>query len=99
MKSYLLDTHIWFWYLTGSRRLPRKIKDILDRPEEMPWISPISAWELGALAEKKRVEIAGDFRTWCDEAISNYPLHEAPLNLEIALKSGEIPLPHQDPAD
>jgi PIN domain nuclease of toxin-antitoxin system len=59
----LLDTHIWSWYLTGSRRLPGRIKEILDRPDELPWLSPVSIWETAILAAKKRIEITTDFRT------------------------------------
>ena len=38
-------------------------------------------------------------RDWVAEALTHFPLREAPLNHEIALKSHEIQLPHRDPAD
>lgn len=63
------------------------------------WLSPVSVWELGKLAERGRVEIAGDYRDWVVEAGRAFPLREATLNNEIALTSLELELPTRDPAD
>ena len=97
--NLLLDTHVWFWYLTGSDRLAPRIRELLDNSSGSIWISPISVWELSMLAENKRVEIFGGFRKWVEMALERFPLKEAPLNREVALKSREIGLPHRDPAD
>lgn len=99
MKMLLLDTHIWIWYVTGSNRLPLGIKELIDGSSETPWLSPISAWEVAMLAQKKKLELAMEFRRWISEAIKKFPVREATLNLEVALKSQEIALTHKDPAD
>lgn len=98
-KGLLLDTHVWWWYLLGSDRLPRGIRQKLDVVDDAVWLSPISVWELGMLAARGRVEIRGEYRAWLREALSRMPLHEAYLTTEVALKSREIKLPHRDPAD
>ena len=95
----LLDTHIWFWYLTGSRRLPTGLRRAIDRSVEPAWLSPISIWELGLLADRGRVRLDVPMRRWTAEAREGFPVQDAPLNDEIALKSLEISLPHRDPAD
>ena len=51
------------------------------------------------LGERQRVELQPNARGWIDRALEQFPIREAPLNIEIALKSREIDLPHQDPAD
>lgn len=99
MIGYLLDTHIWFWYLTGSLRLPVKLREVVASSSDRCWLSPISVWELGLLASRRRVGIVGDYRAWLDRAHLVLPLKEAHLNREIALKSTELDLPHRDPAD
>ena len=40
-----------------------------------------------------------EFRKWIAEAVRKFPVREAPLNIEVAMKSQEITLGHQDPAD
>jgi len=62
-------------------------------------LSPISIWELGILAKKGRVAIDRPYRDWVRDARARFPVEEAPLTHEIALVSGEVELPHPDPAD
>jgi PIN domain nuclease of toxin-antitoxin system len=99
LRGYLLDTHIWFWYLTASRRLPPTIKKRLLESPKSSWLSPISIWEISMLARKGRIALSTDVRSWVTSALSKMPVREAPLNFEVALKSQEIRLSHEDPAD
>ena len=95
----LLDTHVWWWYLIGSERLPARIRRALDSADGSVWLSPISVWELGMLAARGRIEIEGQYRAWVTSALQRVPVEEAPLTTEVALKSREIELPYRDPAD
>jgi len=98
-RRLLLDTHVWWWYLVGSERLPTKIRKALDSDSGSVWLSPISVWELGMLAARGRVEIEGEYRAWVTRALERLPVEEAPLTFEVALKSQEVELAHRDPAD
>jgi PIN domain nuclease of toxin-antitoxin system len=40
-----------------------------------------------------------DVADWVREAMKRAPLREAPLTHEVALETGNIHLPHRDPAD
>jgi PIN domain nuclease of toxin-antitoxin system len=99
VTEFLLDTHIWFWYLIGSDRLPTGIRDILDTPRQVSWLSPISVWEVGMLAARGRIQLHAELRQWMVQARQQFPLQDALLNLEVALTSRDITLPHRDPAD
>ncbi len=96
---FLLDTHVWFWYLVGSPRLPEGLHEAVDAALGDLWLSPISVWELGVLDERGRVRLVPDCRSWVEEAFRRLPLEEAALNREVALASREIELAHRDPAD
>lgn len=99
MTAFLLDTHIWFWYLVGSDRLPTGLRHELDRSVRACWLSPISVWELGMLATWGRVRLHTDLRQWVAQAHEQFPVQEASLNREVALTSHEITLSSRDPAD
>lgn len=99
MNGYLLDTHVWFWQLTGSPKLSPAAVELIDTAFEELWLSPISVWELGILRQKGRVEIDDDLRSWVEESRKRLPLQEALPNQEVALATFELDLPHQDPAD
>ncbi|HZD18775.1 MAG TPA: type II toxin-antitoxin system VapC family toxin [Actinomycetota bacterium] len=96
---FLFDTHVWFWYLVGSDRLPPGLRHAIDDALGELWLSPISVWELCVLDERGRVRLAPDRRSWVEEALARLPLEEAPLNREVALVSREVRLAHRDPAD
>jgi len=99
MTEILLDTHVWFWYLTGSRRLGARLRRVVDSRVDSLWLSSISVWELGMLAAKGRVRIAGDYRAWRARAAEMLPVRIAPVDVEIALTSLHVDLAHRDPAD
>lgn len=96
---YLLDTHIWLWYLVGSERVPDTIRTEIELAVGQSWVSPISVWELGMLHARGRIDLRGGLRTWLDAAMRAFPVQEASLTREVALRSHEIDLGHRDPAD
>lgn len=96
---FLLDTHVWFWYLVGSDRLPRGLRDAIDANLGALWLSPISVWELGMLVKRGRVTLEHTLRTWVEEAHRRLPVQDASLGREVSLVGSEIDLPHDDPAD
>lgn len=96
---FLLDTHVWLWYLIGSPRLPQGLREAIDAALGELWLSPISVWELCVLDERGRVRLVPDPRSWVEEAFRLLPLEEATLNREVALASRETELAHRDPAD
>ena len=50
-------------------------------------------------AEKGRIQLDAPPGDWMNGVLSTMPFHEAALNLEVAMRSRKISLPHQDPAD
>ena len=95
----LLDTHVWIWsHLDPDRIGKRLTQHILDSANEL-WLSPISLWEFLVLVEKRRLAIPEDPGDWIAAALAEAPMHEAPLNHEVALNSRNIKVAHEDPAD
>ncbi|MFP3938906.1 MAG: type II toxin-antitoxin system VapC family toxin [Acidobacteriota bacterium] len=99
MNGYLLDTHVWLWYLRGDESLAARARSHIESSLERCWLSPVSVWETGLLHQRGRIRIRGDFRGWVQDARKTLPLQPAPLNTEVAVSSLEVDLPHPDPAD
>ena len=95
----LLDTHIWVWSLSDPSKLSRRVTRALDSKSSELWLSPISLWELGLLAEKGRVGLPGGLDAWIDEALRVAPMKEAPVTHAVVRALGGIETPHRDPAD
>lgn len=72
---------------------------MIDETRDDCWLSPISVWELSMLESRGRIRMSKPLRQWVEEAFTQFPVIEAPLNHAVALSSREISLPHPDPAD
>lgn len=57
--SYLLDTHYMLWALMDTKKLSKKVKDIITNPESQIVISTISFWEVSLKASLGKLEIKG----------------------------------------
>jgi PIN domain nuclease of toxin-antitoxin system len=95
----LLDTHIILWSAAEPEKLPSNIAEELDNDFNELWFSPISVWEILLLAEKGRISLGSDNVKSVRDIFRTIPLKEAPINLEVAVQSRLVNLPHQDPAD
>jgi PIN domain nuclease of toxin-antitoxin system len=97
--KYLLDTHIWIWLVSRPEKISEAVKNIMGNDSNEFFISSISFWEFIVLMEKGRITISKPLDEWIRDAIINPNIKEIPIDKKIALKSREINLPHQDPAD
>jgi len=95
----LLDTHIWLWGLLDPDRLSSGVRHALASRREELRLSPISIWEALILAERGRLTLEPDPRSWLRKAMSKCPIVEVPVTFDVVLASRNIDLEHQDPAD
>ncbi|HZW01894.1 MAG TPA: type II toxin-antitoxin system VapC family toxin [Candidatus Deferrimicrobium sp.] len=94
-----MDTHVWLWHAGGSDRLPRGLRTAVDAAIGHLWYSPISVWEIGMLHVRGMVKLEGGPHAWLEKAPTRFPLEEAALTREVAVRSTELDLGHWDPAD
>ncbi|MGH7884435.1 MAG: type II toxin-antitoxin system VapC family toxin [Thermodesulfobacteriota bacterium] len=98
----LLDTHVWIWWVNGTKKLPDKIGALINESIEKKeiYISSISVWETAQLLKSGRIEFTLDIETWISKTEALPFVNFVPVSNEIALKSVNLQEPlHQDPAD
>ena len=99
----LLDTHCWVWAQLGQvNRLSRRAVAAIRNAESAGnlRISVISVWELGRLAQRGRVALPMNIRSWVNEALTKPGISLTPLTPEIAIESSNLPGNlRADPAD
>ena len=98
----LLDTHIAYWHLLGSSRLPLLAKELIGDGSNTVFVSLISAWEIG-LKHAKRPDLmpidAETFLEGCRQAgFVVLPIVEDQLRGALSVVCPEG-LSHQDPFD
>lgn len=97
--NLLLDTHVWIWSLTASRKLGRRFARELTSARNELWLSPVSIWEALLLAEAGRVSIPQDPHRYLENVLAEQGYREAPVTHEVAFESRRMSLATEDPAD
>jgi PIN domain nuclease of toxin-antitoxin system len=57
--TYLLDTHYLLWAITDSKKISKKIRDLISNPEQAIVISTVSLWEISLKSAIGKMEISG----------------------------------------
>jgi PIN domain nuclease of toxin-antitoxin system len=95
----LLDTHIWIWALHSPEKLSRRMRRVLEKPDNELHLSPVSIWEAHHLEKRKRLRPRQGFSRWLDEALNEIPVREAPFTFAVAAEASRIALPQADLGD
>lgn len=98
----LLDTHVAVWLRAGSSRLKPSILALIEHSlyQGKICLSPISAWEIGMLAAKKKLDLGQSPLVWIAGFVDKFNVTILDITPEIAINSSFLPGKfHGDPAD
>ena len=96
MTLYLLDTHIFLWFVMGDRRLSREVNEIIRNAAGRAYLSIASIWEISI---KQGVGKLPPLTTEPEEVMSATGLMLLSISIDHAKTAGSLPLHHRDPFD
>lgn len=100
MNPILLDTHVAIWAAEGKLEAPARDRISSASERDEIFLSPISAWEIGVLVQKKRVTLAGGADSYVRRLFAGHGVVVAPLTPAIAVAATMLPgVCHGDAAD
>ena len=91
MTLYLLDTHIFLWFVMGDRRLSREVNEIIRNAAGRAYLSIASI--------KQGVGKLPPLTTEPEEVMSATGLMLLSISIDHAKTAGSLPLLHRDPFD
>ncbi len=95
----LLDTHAFFWWLSGSSRLtPPAKRAIADTGNEV-LVSAATAWEIATKHRLGKLPEADILAQDIPGAIANQGFEELPVSVADAARAGSLSGPLRDPFD
>jgi PIN domain nuclease of toxin-antitoxin system len=56
---YILDTHYMLWSIADSKKLSKKVKEVITDPDNSIIVSTISFWEVSLKSSLGKLEITG----------------------------------------
>lgn len=99
----LLDTHFWIWLQKGEASVfTEPIRKAIEEAAAggRLYLSTVSVWELALLESKGRVRLSLPTSLWVEKALAIPGLAVAPITVEIAIESCNLPSPFDgDPID
>lgn len=99
MMAYLLDTHIFLWWIADDPRLPPSLRDLLADPGNTLFFSAASAWEMAIKAQIGKLEVEGDPATFLAKHLQANAMNTMPVQISHAVQVFNLPLHHRDPFD
>lgn len=95
MNTYLIDTHILLWWLFNDKRLTKKIRDLIEKPDNHILVSSISIWEIVIKKSINKLKAPDDLIEILDEN----DIELLSMTAEHALYLEKLPFIHSDPFD
>lgn len=99
MKSYLLDTHVFIWWITEDERLTSKVMRLIEDDSNHIYFSSVSAFEIAVKARLGRLREVGDPVLSVPYQVSQNGFEELKITVEQSLKVFHLPEIHSDPFD
>ena len=102
VAALILDTHVWLWFAEGDERVRSAHRELIREAGRggEAHVSIISVWEIATQSVRRRIELSMPRDEWVENALTALGIRLAPLTVEIALASAQLPGPiHSDPMD
>ncbi len=96
--KYLIDTHIFIWFVENSPNLPLKIKDLIEDETSEICISVVSLWEISIKMSIGKLYINTKYADVIDVLNDNL-IEILPLTFAHTVENNRLPFHHRDPFD
>jgi PIN domain nuclease of toxin-antitoxin system len=96
----LLDTHVFLWWVSeGGVRVSDRARELIATAETVSFFSAASAYEIAAKVSAGRLELPSSPWRYIPARVARHGFAVLPVDLEHALRAGELPAVHRDPWD
>jgi PIN domain nuclease of toxin-antitoxin system len=97
--KFLLDTHIFLWWITDSHLLSQPARDIVsDGNTELYW-SAASSWEVAIKYKLGRLPLPEVPELFIPLELAKNRIDPLPIISEHSFIAGQLPMHHRDPFD
>ena len=95
MANYLLDTHVFLWWMSDADKLSREVYEIIADASNLIYISSATVWEIAIKEALGKLRVHTDL----DRAIALNGFSELKISALCAATTKTLPLIHRDPFD
>ena len=96
--QYLIDTHVFLWFVSGAKELSRTAEDLIRNGQNEIFISIAALWEISIKTALNKLTINGKYETVIDDVNDNF-IQILPINFAHTVEQNRLPFHHRDPFD
>ena len=96
--QYLLDTHVFLWFINGDTQLSDSAKALIENPENEHYVSIASFWEMAIKLKLGKLNLDMSFKDLYREMNKN-GFNLLPITAAHTEKTVTLDLHHRDPFD
>lgn len=95
MQRFLLDTHVFLWWLNDSPELGPRCKDLISDQRNEVFVSAATTWEISIKKSLGKLDAPEDM----DSIVEDEGFSKLPISLYHGQLAGSLPAHHRDPFD
>jgi PIN domain nuclease of toxin-antitoxin system len=99
MMKILFDSHALVWYLRGDKRLPARMRELIDDDSVEAFVSAVCAWEMASKVRRGKWLEASEIAHSIEQVTSTMEFTPLPISVRHAQIAGLLPGRHRDPFD
>lgn len=97
--KYLLDTHVFIWWISDEARLSASVARVIRAQSSELYLSSASAFELAIKARLGRIDLVRPLQPLLVESLEEHGIRELPVMIRHAARVHALPSHHRDPFD
>jgi PIN domain nuclease of toxin-antitoxin system len=97
--KYLLDTHIFLWWITDNTKLQNKTRDLISDKSNELFLSSASLWEIMIKSKLNKIDLTDEPKAYLKEQVELNSISILNITMEHSLEIYDLPEIHKDPFD
>jgi PIN domain nuclease of toxin-antitoxin system len=97
--KYLLDTHIFLWWITDNTKLPGNMRDLIGDKSNELFLSSASIWEMMIKSKLNKIDLPDDPKAYLKEQVEINSINILNVTMAHSLETFDLSLIHKDPFD
>jgi PIN domain nuclease of toxin-antitoxin system len=97
--KYLLDTHVFLWWITDSPRIPENIRKVIEDKNSELFLSAASIWEMMIKSKLNKLQLPDNQQEFIREQLTLNSLRVLNITMEHSFEVYGLPEIHKDPFD
>jgi PIN domain nuclease of toxin-antitoxin system len=97
--KYLLDTHIFLWWITDNTKLQGNTRDLISDKSNELFLSSASLWEMMIKSKLNKIDLPDDPKSYLKDQVEINSINILNITMEHSLETYDLPEIHKDPFD